>query len=59
MVECSNTILSLVTDFTNNVYTLYFQKSKMDWMVIFEVEARREGPKLQSFTIINSSNTEI
>jgi len=59
MVECSNTILSLVTDLTNHSYILYFQKSRVDWMVIFEVEARREGSKLQKFTVINSNNVEI
>ena len=46
MVECSNTILNLVTNFTNHLYILYFQNSRFDWMVIFEVEARTENPKL-------------
>ena len=46
MVECSNTILNLVTDFNDHLYIFYFQKSRVDWMVIFEVEAQREGPKL-------------
>ena len=39
MVKCSNTTSNLVTDFANHLYILYFQKSRVDWMVIFEVEA--------------------
>lgn len=39
MAECSNNTLNLVTDFTDHLYILYFQKSRVDWMVTFEVEA--------------------